>query len=220
MRISWNANDLAPVPVGYFAEFQIFLEGRRLFPRRAQELVWADTRRFADVIGPGHDAVNKAGWHCAASAPICFTAVLHDQVVAAAWARHIIAGDSTHGCNIAYALLDQVEGRGVAKLLSSMAVQALCNELPGLNFVNVQTRVLNTRSAALAQSFGMQHVPEQEFATLRPGSNLMIQYCTYRIGMAAFISRARQVIAQRLRPVDNKFAAMEATENQAAIDCN
>lgn len=220
MRISWNANDPAPVLVGHFDEFQIFLEGRRLFPRRTQELVWANTKRFADVIGPGHDAVNKAGWHCAASAPFCFTAALHGQVVAAAWARHILAGDGRQGCNLAYALLDEIEGRGVAKILSAMAVQALFNEVPGLDFVNVQTNVLNARSSALAQSFGMQLVPEQGFSAHRPGSNVMTRYCTYRIGMAAFISSARQVIAQRLRPVSNKHADMDAVGNKAAIDWN
>ncbi|WP_194726646.1 hypothetical protein [Noviherbaspirillum malthae] len=220
MRISWNANDPAPVLIGYFAEFQIFLEGRRLFPQRAQELVWANTKRFADVIGPGHNAVNKTGWHCAASAPFCFTAALHGQVVAAAWSRHILTGDGTQGCNLAYALLNQVEGRGIAKLLSAMAVQALFMEAPGLDFVNVQTRVLNTRSSVLAKSFGMQIVPEQAFAAVQPGSDRITRYCTYRLGMAAFISRAGQVIAKRLRPVDNKFAAMEPTKNQAVIDCN
>jgi hypothetical protein len=164
--------------------------------------------------------VNKAGWHSAASAPFCFTAASHGQVIAAAWSRHLLAGDGRQGCNLAYALLGHVEGRGVAKLLSAMAVQALFNEYPGFDFVNVQTRVLNRRSSALALSFGMQLVPEQEFAALRPGSDVMTRYCTYHLGMAAFISRARQVIAQRLRPVDNKLAAMEANDNQAAIDCN
>jgi hypothetical protein len=220
MRISWNANDPAPMLVGQYKELQIFLEGRRLFPRRTQELVWADTKRFADVIGPGHDAVNKAGWHCAASAPFCFTAASRDQVVAAAWARHILAGEGGQGCNLAYALLDHVEGRGVAKLLSALAVQALFNEVPGLDFVNVQTRVLNARSSALAQSFGMQLVREQEFAVLRPGSDAMTPFCTYRLGMAAFISSARQVIAERLLHVDSNLAAMEPDENQAAIDWN
>jgi hypothetical protein len=220
MHISWNANDPAPVPAGYFAEFQIFLEGRRLFPRRAQELVWADTRRFADVIGPGHEAANKAGWHSAARAPFCLTAVLHDQIVAAAWARHILAGDGTQGCNLAYALLAQVEGRGVAKLLSAMAVQALFNEVPDLDFVNVQTRARNARSSALAQSFGMQLVPEQEFTALRAGSDVVTRYCTYRIGMAAFIYSARQVIARRLCKVGNRLAAKETTEDQATIDWN
>lgn len=218
MRISWNANDPAPVPVGYFAEFQICLEGRRLVPGRAQELIWADTRRFADVIGPGHDAVNKAGWDSAASAPFCFTAASHEQVVAAAWARHILAGDGTQGCNLAYAVLNQVEDRGVAKLLSAMAVQALVNEVPNLEFVNVQTRVINARSSALAQSYGMQLVSEQEFTALQSGSDVMTRYCTYRIGMAAFISIARQVIARRFCTVANKLAAMEAAESQATID--
>ncbi|WP_194727347.1 GNAT family N-acetyltransferase [Noviherbaspirillum malthae] len=220
MRISWNVNDPAPVLVGDFAEFQIFLEGRRLFPRRAQELVWADTKRFADVIGPGHDAVNKTGWHCAASSPFCFTATLHGQVVAAAWARHILASDGRQGCNLAYALLGQVEGRGVAKLLSAMAVQALFDEVPILDFVNVQTRVLNTRSSALAHSFGMQVETDQEFAALRPGSDVMIRYCTYRLGMPAFMSSARKVIAQRLRTVSNKLAVVEAAEKQATMNWN
>jgi RimJ/RimL family protein N-acetyltransferase len=196
--------------VGHFEEFQIFLEGRRLFPQRTQEFVWANTERFADVIGPGHEVVNKAGWHYTANAPFCFTAALHGQVIAAAWSRHILATDGRQGCNLAYALLNQVEGKGVAKLLSSMAVQALFNETPNLDFVNVQTRVLNTRSSALALSFGMQLVPEGEFSALRPGSVVMTRYCTYHLEIRAFVSNARQVIAQRLRTVGNRLAVIEA----------
>ncbi|WP_151638925.1 hypothetical protein [Noviherbaspirillum aerium] len=202
MRISWNASDPAPVPVGQFDEFPLFLEARRLFSRRTQELVWANTRRFADVIGPGHDAVNKAGWHTTSTSPFCFTASLHGQVVAAAWAMHIRAVEASEGCNLAYALLDHVEGRGLAKLLTAMAFDALFLENPQIEFVNVQSRDSNERASGLARSFGMREIPKKGFGAVRPDSGSMISYRTYRLDAPTFAAAAKVVIAQRLQPPD------------------
>ncbi|KRB81051.1 GNAT family N-acetyltransferase [Noviherbaspirillum sp. Root189] len=215
MRIRWNASDPAPELIGHFDEFAIFLEGRRLFSRRTQALVWANIKRFADVIGPGHDAVNKAGWHYTPTAPFCFTASSHGQLVAAAWATHIRAESGKHGCNLAYALLSDVEGRGLAKLLAALAFHALFNEIPKIGFVNIQSQASNERSTILARSFGMQLVPEEGFDAVQPGSDAVTSYCTYRIGAQAFASTVKLVLAQRLRSHGNDHGVKESARNQA-----
>jgi len=218
MRIRWNANDPPPAPVGHFKEFQIFLEGRRLFSRRTRALVWSDTRRFADVIGPGYDGMSKAGWYDTRTAPFCFTAAVNGQVVAAAWACHICSRHGKQGINLAYALIEHVEGRGLARLLSAMAVRELYLDLPEVDFVNVQSRMANARSSALARSFGMQLMSDQGFSALRPGSDEATSYCTYRLGAPAFLSAARQVIAQGLWPADNAVSVVDSAWNRAEVD--
>jgi hypothetical protein len=217
MRIRWNDSDPAPVLIGYFDGFSIFFEGRRLFSRRTQELVWANTKRFADVIGPGHDVVSRAGWHYKATSPYCFTAVFNDQVVAAAWATHICTATGKEGCNLAYALLNHIEGRGVAKLLAALSFQAFFRDTPEVGFVNVQSRRSNIRSLSLAKSFGMQVVLEEGFDAVRPGSEPVTSYCTYRSEAQLFASTAEQVIAQRLLAPANGLDATESARDQVEV---
>ncbi|MFC7519097.1 hypothetical protein ACFQUU_29270 [Herbaspirillum sp. GCM10030257] len=203
--------------IGHFDEFSIFLEGRRLFSRRTQELVWTNTKRFADVIGPGHNAMNKAGWHPTPTAPSCFTAVLRSELVAAAGATHTNDDHGNSGCNLAYGLLDHVEGRGLAKLLAALAVRTLTDQVPAIGFVNVQSRASNERSAILARSFGMQVVQEKAFGVIKPGSNAAISYCTYRGDAQAVASAADLAIAERFRSTGCDREVIESAWDQADI---
>jgi hypothetical protein len=75
MRIRWNESNPAPELIRGFEEFALYLEGRRLFSQRKQELTWSNTSRFADVIGLGQDAINRAVWRTTSVAPFCITAV-------------------------------------------------------------------------------------------------------------------------------------------------
>lgn len=177
--------------------------------------MWTNTNRFADVNGPGHDAVNKAGWHYTSTSPFCFTATLQGQLAAAAWATHIRAKNGNEGCNLAYALVNDAEGQGLAKLLVALAFQVLFNELPEVGFVNIQSRALNVRSSFLAKSYGMQVMQEQGFDAVRPGSDAAIPYCTYRLGAQTFASVAKLVVAQRLRPSENDHGTTQPARNQA-----
>lgn len=208
MRICWNDSDPAPELIGHYNEIAIFFEGRRLFSQRTQELVWTNTRRFADVIGPGHDAINRAGWRNTSMAPFCFTGGTNHHLVAAAWATQIRTDDGTPGCNLAYAVLEQAEGIGLAKLLTALAFEALYQETRAISFVNIQARTSNHKSAALARSFGMRKVPQATFQAVKAGSSTAMEYYTYRLSAGHFAETAAQVTRERLQAVsDNRLCS-------------
>jgi RimJ/RimL family protein N-acetyltransferase len=216
MRICWKGSDPAPVFVGRYQEFSIFFEGRRLFSRRTQELIWANLRRFADVIGPGHNAITSEGWRNTSTSPVCFTAMLDDELVAAAWATHIRTQDGSHGFNLAYAVSEQVQGRGLAKLLAANAFQTLFHERGQLSFVQIQSRCTNIRSVALAHSLGMRQVPEAIFDAVKPNTAATVKYCTYRTAVDNFAATAANVIQERLLVQTNgRLQADQACMEQA-----
>jgi hypothetical protein len=96
-------------------------------------------------------------------------------------------------------VLEQAEGRGLARLLAAIAFMALFHETLTIDFVNIQCRTPNCKSAALARSFGMRDLLQQKFEAVRLDSTASQTYCTYRFSATQFAAVAEQVLRQNLQ---------------------
>ncbi|NEX63900.1 GNAT family N-acetyltransferase [Noviherbaspirillum galbum] len=158
MPIRWIVPDTSPLPLGAYRGFVFNLEGRRLFPRLVQAMIWGNSRRYADLLGPGHAVMQAAGWREADGMPVCVSAMHGGRIAGVAWARRIILGNDELGCNLSFAVHPELEGRGVARLATAFAFELLYRERPRPVVANVQTREANHRAIALARSLGF-HAP-------------------------------------------------------------
>lgn len=167
----WYAPQPTPRWTDPRTQTELRCAGNSFFPPEARQLV-IGSERYADIAGDGMGAVlGHVGWSYVGPA-VCFVAALpgSSTVAGAAWAAEISQDDRAgRGLNMAYAVSEEFQGHGLAKLLACLALINRMDLLVG-RFgansltVNVQCREGNSSARALAQSLGLVRDPARDFA--------------------------------------------------------
>lgn len=117
--------------------------------------------RYGDLAGPdiGH-VMRQLGWRYT-GIPLCVMAMDAGEVVAMGWAARTDHGGKGGGVNLSYAVAPQAEGRGLASLCTSLALQELAGgtEVPDVAIVHAQFDCANLRSGAAAVRLGLRSDP-------------------------------------------------------------
>lgn len=201
MQTSSKAREPIPNPPFFcarFEEFDLWFEGFGWdLPRTNAMMAGRENTRYADICGDDIGAMDGVGWAFLAD-PICFTATAgDDRVVASAWAAPMQTEDREVGCNLAYAVDLQYQGRSLAKLLSCLAFLACEQDHVGMTFANVECRRENRASIALAGSMAFQAYPEGDFTMPVAGRPDEVPFLCLRADMDALRRRAFEALQEK-----------------------
>lgn len=191
-------NNATPVVWARYSDFDICFEGSGWeLPRTDRMMEGLENSRYADICGDDIAAMDGLGWQFIAD-PVCFTATGQDGIViASAWAAPMRTEDMQTGCNLTYAVDEKYEGRSLAKLLTCLAFLA-CDQLHRhMTFANIESRVDNQPSIALARSLGFVAYPEGDFTMQVSGTGEEVAFHCLRIDREAFRRSARHILQKR-----------------------
>ena len=92
--------------------------------------------------------------------------------------------DPQLGVNLSYAVSSKCEGRGLGQLVSCLAISAADSRWPKLRLklpcpVNIQTKLENLPSIALAGKLGLKHFSEADFSITRVDGT-KVPYISFR----------------------------------------
>lgn len=132
-----------------------------------------ERHRLADVDGPQAEAIARhVGWKFSdTEPPVCVMAVPAGSrdCVAVGW-----ASPTSLGVNLTYAVAQGVQGQGLAKRVTSLALLELAASeggLPPCGLVHAQFDIANLASAAVAHALGLSTNPALELRCMLPGGS-------------------------------------------------
>ena len=193
-----HGNTQTPVLCTRYDDFDIYFEGYGWeLPRTDMMMDGLENSRYADICGEDIAAMDGLGWEFIAD-PICFTATHQDStVIASGWAAPMLTEDGQTGCNLTYAVDEKYEGRSLAKLLTSLAFLAADQVHPQMKFANIECRVDNQPSIALARSLGLISYPEGDFSMPVSGTGEEVAFHCFRADIEEFRHSARHTLQKK-----------------------
>jgi RimJ/RimL family protein N-acetyltransferase len=165
-----------------YQQFELWYEGVGWDLKRTDAMMQGrENTRYADICGDDVGAMAGEGWEFIAD-PVCFTATHgNDRVIASAWAAPMRTEEDEVGCNLTYAVDERYEGRSLARLLACLAFLACDQMHAGMDFANIESRVDNTASLALARSLGFTLFAEGDFTMPVAGAAAEVAFRCLRV---------------------------------------